>query len=221
MDFKKRTLLASVATTLGVVMVAALGIVALRAQQGPPPGRGPGGPGGRGQGMFGPGPGGPMAGMMLRGLGQLDLTDDQKAKIKEIHEANRDAAQAIGTKLVAAHEALNDAVTADPVDKGVIGEKAAVVAAVELEAALARADVHEKVFGVLTPEQKAKAKQLRAEARDRAEQMIGRGMGRGMGGGMGRGMGRGMGAGTGRGFGRGVGGGMGRGTGRGIGRDIS
>lgn len=181
MNFKNRTLLASLATTLGVVMVAALGLVALRAQQGPPQGRGPGGPGGqggRGFGMFGPGPGGrggPMAGLMMHGLGQLDLTEEQKAKIKAIVEENRPATQEIAKKMIAAREALGDAITADPVDKALIGEKAKAVAAVELESALLRADVHGKVFGVLTPEQQAKARQLRAEAKERP----GRGMGRG------------------------------------------
>jgi Spy/CpxP family protein refolding chaperone len=205
MDFKNRTFLASLAATLGVVIVAGLGIVALGAQQGPPPGRGPGGsggqgmhsggmfdgpggPGGQGPGMFrGQGGRGPMAGMMMRGLGQLDLTDAQKTQVRAAHESNREATRAIATRMIAAREALDDAVTADTVDKDAIHAAAAAVATVELDAALLRAKVHAQVFGVLTPEQQAKARQLRADGKGQMKQMMGRGGRAGRGpGGMGR-----------------------------------
>ena len=201
MDFKNRTFFASLAAALGVVIVAGLGIVALGAQQGPPPGRGPGGqggpgmhgggmfggpggPGGQGPGMRGgPGGRGPMAGMMMRDLGQLDLTDDQKAQIKAVHESesNKAANQDIAKKMIAAREALDSAVTADPFDEGTIRAAAVEVAKIEADAAVLRAQVHATVFGLLTPEQKAKAKQLRGQAKLRMDQMGGPGMGRGMG----------------------------------------
>ena len=67
--------------TLSVVMTGVLGLAAFslsNAQQGgeAPRGRGPGGPGGFGRGGV----------AMLRGV---DLTDEQKASIKAIHEAER------------------------------------------------------------------------------------------------------------------------------------
>lgn len=186
MDFKNRTFLSSLAATLGVVIVAGLGIVAIVAQQGPPPGRGPdgqGGPGGRGpgMGMMGRGPGGPMAGMMMRGLGQLDLTDQQKADIKKVMESNRDAAKAIAGRMIAAREALGDTATADTINEADIRAKATALGLVEADAALLRAKAHAQVFALLTPEQQAKAKQLRTEGKGHMKQMLGRGMGRGMG----------------------------------------
>jgi protein CpxP len=185
MDFKNRTFLASLATTLGVVMVAGLGFVALGAQQGPGQGRGvggPGHPGGQRPGMFaGRGGRGPMAMMMMRGLRQLNLTDDQKTQIKQIRESNKEGTQAIAKRMIAAREALGDVATADTVVESDIRAKAVDVAAVEIDAALLRAKVHAQVFALLTPEQKAKAKELRAEGKGRMQKMLGRGMGRGMG----------------------------------------
>ncbi|MCX6537624.1 MAG: Spy/CpxP family protein refolding chaperone [Acidobacteria bacterium] len=175
MDFKNRTFLASLAATFGVVIVAGLGIVALGAQQGPPPGRGPGA---RGPGMFGAGPRGPMAGMMRRGLAQLNLTDDQKTRIKSTLESNRDATQAIAKRMIAAREALGDAVTADTIVEADIRAKAAAVAVVEADAAVLRANVRAQVFALLTPEQVAKAKQLRAVGNGRIKQFLGRMLGR-------------------------------------------
>ncbi|MEI6669912.1 MAG: Spy/CpxP family protein refolding chaperone [Acidobacteriota bacterium] len=183
MDFKNRTFLASLAATAGVVLVAGLGIVALGAQQGPPPGAGPGGqrgPGMHGRGMFG-GPGGPgrMGQMMGRGMAQLNLTAAQKADVKKLRQASREATQAIGKRMVAAREALGDAVTADKADEATIRLKAAEVAAVELDAALLRAKMHEQMFALLTPEQRAKAAELRAGGKARFDQMQEKRRGRG------------------------------------------
>ena len=180
MSFKHGKVLNGLALTLGLVIVAGLGIVAVGARQGPPPGRGPGGAGGRGMGMAGPlgGPrglmGGPMGGMMLPGLGQLNLTDAQKEQVRTAVQSHRDAFRAIADRAVAAREALDDAVTADTFDESAIRAKAGEVAAVDLDSALLRARVHAEVFALLTPEQQAKAKQLRAEGKGRVKQMRGR-----------------------------------------------
>ena len=117
--------------------------------------------------------GGPMGGTMLPGLGQLNLTDAQKEQVRTAAQSHRDAFKAISDRAIAAHEALNDAVTADTMDETAIRAKAADVAAVELDAALLRAKVHAEAFALLTPEQQAKAKQLRAEGKGRIKQFRG------------------------------------------------
>src|SRR5262245_1393202 len=71
--------------------------------QGPPPFRGRGGPGG------------PM-GMMPMLARQLNLTDAQKAQVKSIADSHRDEWKALGDRARTAHEALQQAVTADVVD---------------------------------------------------------------------------------------------------------
>ena len=189
------------AVSITMLFIAAVGVVALTAQQGPPQGGGqgmmgrpggPGGPGGRGPGMFGMGPGGrgPMGGLMIRGLGQLNLTDEQKTQIKAAMESHKDDFKAFAEKTMAAHVALQDAITADKVDEGAIRARVAEAAAVEADAAVLRAQVHAQVFALLTPDQQAKARQLEANAKKHMGPGAGRG-GRGGGRGPGRGPGRG------------------------------
>ena len=138
--------------------------------------------------MFGMGPGGrgPMGGMILRGLAQLNLTADQKTQIKAIAESHKADRKALADRMIAARGALRDAITADKVDEAAIRAKAADVAAIDADAAVLDAQVHAQVFALLTPDQQAKAKQLEADAKNH----MGRGPGRG-GRGPGRGPGRG------------------------------
>jgi Spy/CpxP family protein refolding chaperone len=123
-----------------------------------------------------------MGGMMMRGLGKLDLTADQKAKVKEVMAANREATQAVAKRMMAAREALGDAATADAIDEAAIRAKAGEIAAAEVDAALLRAKIHSQVFGLLTPDQQAKARQLRSEGKGQMKGMMGRGMRGGRGG---------------------------------------
>ena len=155
----------STAGILGAAAVAAMvttAFVHAQAQDGagaaPPTHerRGPGGPGGPGGFFGGPGGfgrggfGGPMA--LLR---QLDLTDEQRA---------------IGERVMAAHRAQEDAVTAPQFDEQVIRTKSAELAAVEADAAVLQAKVHSEVFALLTPEQQAKAAELKAQRQAQAQQ---------------------------------------------------
>ena len=130
---------------------------------------GPGGPGGRfgGPGGFGRGGfGGPMA--MLR---QLDLTEDQRAQVKQVMDSHRAELQAIGEKLRAAHKAQQDAVTAAQFDEQAVRTKAAELATLTADAAVLHAKVHSEVFAVLTPEQQTKAAELKAQRQARVQQM--------------------------------------------------
>lgn len=134
--------------------------------QPPPPfmrGHGPGGPG---QGRFG-GPGGPMGMLPMLGRG-LNLTDAQRDQVKQIAESHKDEWKALADRGRAAHDALFKAVTADEVNESVIREKSADVAAVEADAAVARAKARAEVVQILTADQKAKLKELQANRTTRA-----------------------------------------------------
>jgi protein CpxP len=172
-----RRQLAVMVAAIGLTAAGAAAVVHGQAAQGdadapkvrhgrPGPG-GPGGPlgffGGRG-GPGGPGFGGPMA--LLRGL---DLTDEQRTKVREVMEANREALKAVGDRLAAAHRAQDEAVTASPFDEQAIRAKAADVAEVMADAAVLRAKVHSEVFALLTPEQQAKAAELKAQRQARVD----------------------------------------------------
>jgi Spy/CpxP family protein refolding chaperone len=128
----------------------------------PPPFRGRGmGPGGPGRG----GPGGPMG--MLPMLGrEINLTDSQKDQIKAIADAHKDEWKAIFDRERTAREALNAAITADTVNDTLVRQKSAEVAAVEADAAVARAHARAEVLQILTADQKAQLKELQARMKN-------------------------------------------------------
>jgi len=180
-----RTLVGAGAALALVALVSA----ALVFAQGPPP-QGPPGPGMHrmgpmmGQGRMGPMMGrgglmGPMGPMMGRGglmglrmaFGQLGLTDAQQDQIKKILESHKEEAQAFAKEAQPAHEALRTAVENN--DVGAIQAASTGLASVIAKGAVMRAKVHAEVFGVLTDEQKAKAKELRDRADQRLKQFRG------------------------------------------------
>lgn len=126
-------------------------------------GRGPGGPGGPGR--FG-GPGGPMG--MLPMLGpQLNLTDTQKNQIKNLATSHKDEWKALADRARTAHEALNDAVTADAVDESLIRQKSLDAASVDADMAVARAHAYAEVLQILTADQRAQLKTMEASMKNR------------------------------------------------------
>jgi len=116
---------------------------------------GPDGFGGPGRGRGGPG--GPLAGLPLR---ELNLTDAQREQVRQIVDSRQQETRAIGERAMAAHEALRAATTSPSFDEGLVRAKAAEVAAVDADMAVARARIFADVFQILTPEQQAKAKEL-------------------------------------------------------------
>ena len=118
-----------------------------------------------GPGRFG-GPGGPMG--MLPMLGrQLNLSDAQKDQIKSIAASHETEWKAIFDRERTAHDALNAAIMADPVNDALVRQKSAEVAAVEADAAVARAHARAEVFQILTAEQKTQLKDLQAKMKAR------------------------------------------------------
>jgi Spy/CpxP family protein refolding chaperone len=160
----------------GLVALCAAGIApfvqAQDAQPAPPMGRmrGPG----PGSG-FGPPPGGPMGllGELGRGLRELGLSDAQREQIRGILQSRESEMREIGDRLRSAHEALNAVITADSIDEAAIRARSGEVGAIEADAAVLRAKVHQEVFGVLTAEQQAKARELRAQAAEQMKQRAG------------------------------------------------
>jgi len=117
------------------------------------------------------GPGGPMG--MLPMLGrEINLTDAQKDQIKAIAEAHKDEWKAIFDRERTAREALNTAITADTINDTLVRQKSAEVAAVEADAAVARAHAHAEVLQILTADQKAQLKEAQSRM---AGRMHGRG----------------------------------------------
>jgi protein CpxP len=152
----------------GVLAVTGLALTPTFAQDGPPQGgppmrrMGPGGPG------FGPGPGGPGdIGLPLR---ELELTDAQREQVRTVMQSHQAAFKEIGDRMRTARQALDAVVTADALDEAAIRAKSADVAAVEADGAVLRARVHQEVFSLLTAEQQAKAKELKAQRQQKMKQ---------------------------------------------------
>jgi Spy/CpxP family protein refolding chaperone len=171
-----RKVISGIVGAAALVAVAGTTLVQAQAQGTPAPqerqagpGGGPGGPGGFGHGRFGRrGPGGPMGEFgLLRGL---DLTEDQRAQVRQVMQSHRDEFRAVGERLRAAQRAQQDAVTATPFDEQAVRARAAEVAAAQADEAVLRAKVHSDVFAVLTPEQQAKAAELKAQREQRRQQ---------------------------------------------------
>ena len=118
--------------------------------------RGPGGGGARRGGPGGPGGVGPMM------LERLDLTSDQRDRVRQIMDSHHDEQRALGDRAMKAHEALQDAITAT-FDEGAVRARAADVAAVDADMAVAQARVVGEVYQILTPEQQEKLKQRREQ----------------------------------------------------------
>lgn len=148
-------------------------------QQGPGggPGQGgaPGGPrarrGGPGMGFGGPGvgPGGPgLFGLALR---RLELTEDQRSRVRQIMESHREEQRTIADRARKAHEALREVTESPTFDESAVRARAADVAGVEADMAVARARLYNEVYQILTPEQQATLKTLQAEREQRQERL--------------------------------------------------
>ena len=129
---------------------------------------GPGGPGGH----RGPhGPGGPHGSLLEHFSRALDLTDAQKAQIKQLEDGFRESTKAL-------HEQLGKSGPGGPFDPAAAGtfDEAAVRAAAQARAAVhvelevAHAKFFSQVYAVLTAEQKAKLAELHRQMQERHRQ---------------------------------------------------
>jgi Spy/CpxP family protein refolding chaperone len=110
------------------------------------------------QGRGGPGgPGGPL----LRGL---TLSDAQREQIRSIGDQQRAQANPPQQKVAELRKQLQLAILADSPDPQKIEELKTSIAAAAAEALTARIDVESRIVQVLTPEQRAQARDTLANA---------------------------------------------------------
>jgi Spy/CpxP family protein refolding chaperone len=103
-------------------------------------------------------------------LGRLDLTSDQRDRVRQILDSHREEQAALGDRAMKAHQALQDVITAT-FDESAIRARAADVAAVDTDMAVAQGRIFNEVFQILTGEQQQKLRQLQAEQKDRMQKM--------------------------------------------------
>ena len=102
----------------------------------------------------------------------LDLTDDQKSRIKTVLKAH---ASEIETQLkasAAARQAVHEAVLAQPVDEAAIRSASQRLGEVHADGAVLFAKVKTEVLPILTEEQLAKVRKFRDRARQRADSAV-------------------------------------------------
>ena len=124
-----------------------------------------GGRGGRGAWMEGPRGGGP-AGAFLP-LGRLELSEEQRDRVRTVMEGSREAARAQRSEMRAAREALAEAVSSAEVDEDRIRTLTAAVGRLTGDAAVRRAQAYAAVWQILTPEQRERAEEIEAEREER------------------------------------------------------
>jgi len=100
---------------------------------------------------------------------QLNLTDAQRDQIKAIVDAHKDEWKALADRERTARLALGDLVNADTIDEAAIRQKSADVAAVDADAAVARAHAHAEVMQILTADQKAQLASMQADMKKRMQ----------------------------------------------------
>ena len=118
--------------------------------------------GGRGEGVHG---------MMFRGL---NLTDDQKSKMKQIGESFHERTQPLRQELQTKRQALRQAGAGGTFDEALATQKLTETAGLEAKLMGEQFKTRQEILSVLTPEQKTQLEQKRADFKAREGERRGR-----------------------------------------------
>ena len=122
-------------------------------------GRGKGWGEGEGRGVGGE-RGGHMRGMMFKGI---DLTDDQKAKMKQISQSFRERTQSLHQQLGAKRQELRQVSEGGTFNEALATQKLQESASLQAKLMGEQFKMRQEMLSVLTPEQKTQLEQKRAE----------------------------------------------------------
>lgn len=154
------------AAILSIVLVA-MGAMFIFAQDGA--GQQDGKRGGGKRGHFGKRGGGGHGGMMLRGL---DLTDEQKTQIKAIRQTSRDTVKPLREQMKANRQKLAQLSESGTFDEAQVQAIAAQQGSISAQMIVERERVKSQIMGVLTPEQKAKAAEMKAQFQQKRQERM-------------------------------------------------
>ena len=113
-----------------------------------------------GEGRMGRGGRGAMRGMMFRGI---TLTDDQKAKMKEISQSFRTRTQSLHEQLRSKRQELRQASDGGTFNEALATQKLQESASLQAKLMGEQFKMRQEMLSVLTPEQKTQLEQKRAE----------------------------------------------------------
>jgi periplasmic protein CpxP/Spy len=129
------------------------------------------------RGHRGGGFGGMMGGRLFR---QLNLTEDQKAKIKQIHQTFAETNKPLREQLRAKRQELRQTSEGGTFNESLATQKLTEMASLQAKLMGERHKVHQEVLSVLTAEQKAQLEQAKAQFKTRRENRPKRGERRGI-----------------------------------------
>jgi periplasmic protein CpxP/Spy len=93
----------------------------------------------------------------------LDLTDDQKAKFKQIRESHSATMKSLHEQIRTEMQGLHQANQGSSFDEALVSQKLAQIAPLRAKLMAEEFKMHQETLSVLTPEQKTKLEQSRAE----------------------------------------------------------
>ena len=115
---------------------------------------------------------GGMRGGMRGGMfKQLNLTDDQKAKMKQIRENFAQSNKPLHEQLRAKRQELRQASEGDTFNEALATQKLTEMASLEAKAMGERFKLHQEMLSVLTPEQKTQLEQQKSQFKARRGEM--------------------------------------------------
>jgi Spy/CpxP family protein refolding chaperone len=106
---------------------------------------------------------------------QLNLTEDQKAKVKQIHESFAERNKPLREQLQAKRQELQQARQGDTFNESLATQKLSEMAALEAKLMGEQFKLHQEMLTVLTPEQKTQLEQAKAQFKMRRGNKPGRG----------------------------------------------
>ncbi len=110
------------------------------------------------------------------GFSQLDLTDAQKAQLKQIRENHRQSIAPLMQEMRAKRQELHQAREGGAVDEAAVTQKLREIAPLEAKLMAEQSRIHQEMLSVLTPDQKAKLDQMREQFKNRrSERRAGKG----------------------------------------------
>jgi periplasmic protein CpxP/Spy len=121
--------------------------------------------------------GGMMGGRLFS---QLNLTDDQKAKIKQIHQTFAESNKPLQEQLRAKRQELRQTSEGGTFNEALATQKLTEMASLQAKLMGERFKVHQEVLSVLTAEQKAQLEQAKAQFKTRRANRPQRGERRGI-----------------------------------------
>ncbi|HYV82266.1 MAG TPA: Spy/CpxP family protein refolding chaperone [Pyrinomonadaceae bacterium] len=102
---------------------------------------------------------------------QLNLTDDQKAKMKQIRDSFAQSNKPLRDQLRAKRQELRQASEGGTFNEALATQKLTEIAPLEAKLMASQHDLHQQMLSVLTTEQKAQLEQSRAQFKARRGQM--------------------------------------------------